>query len=292
MKSNTLTLEDPDYPKILKQLSSPPKQLYFHGPLAELLTLPRLAVVGSRKVTAYGKQITSGLAGEAARQGIVIVSGLALGVDALAHQAALDAGGRTLAVLPGSVDKIYPASHYQLARQIVESGGVLISESPFGAGVFKGNFVIRNRIIAGISDATLVTEAAMGSGSLHTARFTVQLGKKLLAVPGNITSLTSEGTNKLLKQGAIPITSADDILAAMGVSRAPTKITAHGNTPAENVLLQLIKGGESDGDVLLALSKLELAKFSQALTMLEINGIVQNVGSNRWVMEQGRVIQA
>jgi DNA processing protein len=284
MKSNMLTLEDAEYPEILKKLSSPPKQLYFYGPLAELLTLPRLAVVGSRKVTSYGKQVTVNLAGEAAKQGIVIVSGLALGVDALAHQAALDAGGRTLAVLPGSVDKIYPARNYQLAQRIVQSGGVLLSESPVGTEVFKGNFVTRNRIIAGISDATLVTEAVMGSGSLHTARFTVQQDKKLLAVPGNITSLTSEGTNKLLKHGAIVITSVDDILAAMGVPRAQTKAAVIGSTPAENVLLQLIQAGESDGDVLFALSKLELATFSQALTMLEINGLIQNAGSNRWVM--------
>src|SRR5207244_4380589 len=135
-----------------------------------------------------------------------------LGVDAVAHQAALDAGGLTIAVLPSPLEEIYPVSHRRLAMQILEKGGALISEFPEGTPAFRGNFIARNRLVSGLSDALLITEAAEKSGSLHTARFALEQGREVLAVPGNITSITSAGTNNLLKAGAAPVTSYEDVM--------------------------------------------------------------------------------
>ena len=284
MNNNMLTLDDPSYPEILRNIPSAPKQLYVVGPLAELLSRPRLAVVGSRKVTIYGKQVTTRLAGEAAKQGIVIVSGLALGVDGLAHQAALDAGGLTIAVLPSSIERIYPATHHQLAKRIVESGGVLVSEYPPSTDIFKGNFVARNRLISGLSNATLITEAALKSGSLHTARFALEQGHEVLAVPGNINTLTSEGANNLIKHGAIPVTCIDDILFTLGVKSTQPKAPAKGSNEAEDVVLQLLSAGQQDGEALQSESRLDIALFNQTLTMLEITGKIRSLGVNQWAL--------
>jgi len=284
MNNNMLMLDDPSYPEILRNIPSAPKQLYVVGPLAELLARPRLAVVGSRRVTAYGKNVTMRLAGEAAKQGIVIVSGLALGVDGLAHQAALDAGGLTIAVLPGSVERIYPATHYQLAKRIIEGGGALVSEYPPGTDIFKVNFVARNRLISGLSNATLITEAALKSGSLHTARFALEQGHEVLAVPGNINTLTSEGANNLIKHGAVPVTCIDDILFTLGVKSTQTKSLPKGSNEAEDAVLQLLSAGQQDGEVLQSESGLEIALFNQTLTMLEITGKIRSLGANQWVL--------
>lgn len=171
MKILELPLSSPNYPDYLRHIASPPKQLYYLGDLVPLLEKPRLAVIGSRKVTPYGKAITSSLARAAAEQGIVIVSGLALGVDGLAHQAALDAHGKTIAVLANGLDQIYPATHRQLAENILRQGGAIISEHPVGTEAYKTNFIARNRIVSGLSDGVLITEAAAKSGTLHTANF-------------------------------------------------------------------------------------------------------------------------
>jgi DNA processing protein len=283
MISKMLTLNDPGFPAILRTMSDPPKQLFCQGPLEQLLAQPRLAVVGSRKVTAYGREVTARLAGEAAKQGIVIVSGLALGVDSIAHQAALDNGGLTIAVLPSPLDTIYPAAHRGLAERILHSGGVLISEYPVGTDVQKFNFIARNRLISGLSDTTLVTEAALKSGSLHTARFTLEQGKDVLAVPGNITTLSSEGTNNLIKRGATPVTEVSDILFALNIqATAPKKV--QGSNPEETAVLKLLAGGEQDGETLQAASGLDITSFNQTLTMLEITGKVRSLGANLWTL--------
>jgi DNA processing protein len=237
--------------------------------------------VGSRKASPYGRQVTEKLSRELAEQGIVIVSGLALGTDSIAHQAALDAGGATIAVLPSSLDEIYPATHRQLAEEIVRRGGALVSEYAPGAIVTRGNFIARNRLIAALADVTLVPEAALKSGSLHTARFALEQGNEVLAVPGNITSPTSEGTNNLIKAGATPVTDVDDILHILNLPRrivAP----ATGDTPAEQRILDLLGSGLSDGYELQLQSKLPTEAFNQSLTMLEISGKVRSLGANRW----------
>jgi DNA processing protein len=277
-----LTLTNRELPERLQRLHQPPKQLFVEGDLPPLLDRPCVGIVGSRKVSAYGRQVTERLARELAERGVVIVSGLALGVDSIAHQAALDAKGGTIAVLGGPVEDVSPASHRQLAKNIVEQGGAIVSEYPTGSMNLRPNFVARNRIIAALSDVVLVTEAALKSGSLHTARFTIELGKDVLAVPGNITSVNSEGTNNLLRVGAQIVTTVDDILHALKLEPANQKLTRVGDTPAEQMIIDLLHGGVSDGNELQQGSQLNIDVFNQTLTMLEINGKVRSLGANQW----------
>jgi DNA processing protein len=285
MNSNLLTLKSEEFPEFLANIPAPPKRLYYSGPLLDLLQSPRLAVVGSRKVTAYGRAVTTKLAGQSAEQGIVIVSGLALGVDALAHQAALEAGGKTIAVLPSDLKSIYPATNRRLAQQILDQGGALVSEYANTPSVRREYFIARNRLISGLSNATLVTEAALKSGSLHTARFTLEQGRSVLSVPGSIFSATSVGTNSLIRAGATPVTSVEDILFALILaSKVISKATPKGESPAEDAILQLLGSGEQDGDFLQNHSGLEITVFNQALTMLEITGKIRSLGGNSWVL--------
>jgi DNA processing protein len=279
-----LTLTNSQLPSRLTAIASPPKVLYVEGDLQGILQSPSLAIVGSRKVSTYGREVTKRLATELARQGITIISGLAFGVDSIAHQAALEAGGRTIAVLPSPLESIYPASHRQLARHIVEQGGALVSEYPAGTESFKGNFVARNRIIAGLADATLVTEAALKSGSLHTARFALNAGRDVLAVPGNITSPTSEGTNNLIKRGATPVTSTSDVLFTLGIDHSASKTAPTGSNEAEQAIIDLLAQGVSEGAVLQIKSSLTIEQFNQHLTMLEITGKIRSTGANHWTL--------
>jgi DNA processing protein len=282
-KVKTLTPKSPLFPSQLLDIAESPSQFYYLGELEPALSQPRLAIVGSRKVSAYGKSVTTRLAKEAAEQGITIVSGLALGVDGLAHEAALEAGGKTIAVLPSGLDKIYPATHHQLAERILKQGGALISEYPFGSEPYKTNFVARNRIVSGISDAVLITEAAIKSGSLHTANFARKQGKILLTVPGNITSELSTGPNNLIKSGhAIPVTEIRDILAAIGLKRASKQAVKLGSTQEETTILQLLQHGMSDVSELLHHSQLETSLFNQTLTMMEITGKIRPLGAGKW----------
>ncbi len=277
-----LTLTDTDIPDRLHAIASPPTELYIEGRgLTELLSSPTVAVVGSRKLTPYGRSVTQQLVTDLAKQGIVIISGLAFGVDSVAHRAALQAGGVAIAVLPTPLERIYPASHRQLAEQIVEQGGALVSEYEPGADVYKTNFVARNRIIAGLADAVLIPEAALKSGSLHTARFALNAGRDVLAVPGNITSPMSEGTNNLIKSGAQPVTSSEDIFHVLGLSPRQHKKASSAN-PAEQAILEAIQQGIRDGAELQAAAQLDIEQFNQALTMLEINGTIRSLGANQW----------
>ena len=287
MKINKLTLSDDGYPAALRQTLPIPKQLFVAGaPLDNMMQCPRVAVVGSRKLSAYGREVTMQLARQLAAQGVVIISGLALGVDALAHRAALEAGGLTVAVLPGPVETVYPASHAQLARQIAAQGGTLVSEYPAGTELYRGNFIARNRIIAGLADAVLITEAAEKSGSLHTARFALEQGRDVLAVPGSVFSPTSVGTNNLIKAGATPVTDVSDVLHALGIERAAAgKLhNVQGDTPEEQLLLDLLAGGTQDGEALLTRSKLDVTRFNQTLTMLEITGKIRALGGGQWAL--------
>lgn len=271
------------YPSALVALAQPPKQLFIQSDNWEdLLNRPRVAIVGSRKVTAYGRAVTAKLASELAAQGIVIVSGLALGVDGIAHQAALDAGGLTIAVLPTGLDRIYPASHHSLARKIAAQGGALVTEYGDGAEVYKTNFVARNRIVAALSNAVLVTEAALKSGSLHTARFALELGLDVLAVPGNITSAASVGTNNLIKYGAAPVSETADILHALGMKARPAAAPTTSANSGEQLLLDLLGQGTTDGAALLHASQLSVEAFNHTLTMLELTGRIRPLGANQW----------
>ncbi len=286
MEITRLRKDDSDYPERLRHISGPPAQLYCHGqPLEALLERPSVAIVGSREVSAYGRQVTYNLAYKLAEQGVVIISGLAYGVDAIAHQAALEAGGLTIAVLPTPLDHIYPGAHRSLARRILAQGGALISEYEVLKYLNKTNFVARNRIVAGLADALLITEAAAKSGSLHTARFAMDQGQTVLAVPGPITSPNSVGTNNLLKTSVLTATSVEDILFAIGITPHKTKLRqVRGRNRNEQTVLDLLMKGTQDGDELYEQSGLDISSFNQVLTMLEINAKIRALGANQWAV--------
>jgi DNA processing protein len=241
-------------------------------------------VVGSRGLTPYGKTITDQLAGEAAGKGIVIVSGMALGVDGIAHRAALQTGGKTIAVLANGLDRMYPSSHRGLAKQILEQGGAIISEYPEGTDPRREHFIARNRIVSGLSSAVLITEAAAKSGTLHTAQFALEQGREVMCVPGNITSPLSAGTNQLIKAGAMPVTTGQDIIQFFGIEEGITQQSLVGASQEEQVILDLLAQGIADSAELLALSELDAAGFNQALTMLEITGRIKPLGAGRWTL--------
>lgn len=281
-----LKLKFPNLPDELKRLPQPPKSLFVSDyKLDDLLTKPRLSIVGSRKASTYGRAVTSKLSRELADKGVVIVSGLALGVDSIAHSSCLEASGTTIAVLPAGLDKVYPASHAQLARKIVEGDGLLVSEYPPNTEPMRHNFIARNRIIAALGEGVLITEAAVNSGSLHTARFALELGIPVLAVPGPITSSLSEGTNNLIKAGATPVTSAEDIITTLNwrLDKQPAKEIQAATEP-ERLILELLAQGLSDGHEILENSGLAAADFNQSLTMLEITGRIRPLGSNHWAI--------
>lgn len=282
-KVNNLKLDDSDYPDVLRHIYSPPKQLFYSGIAPkDFIDKPRVAIVGSRKATAYGKQITEKLSSELAQAGVVIISGLALGVDSIAHRAALSVGGCTIAILPTPVEKIYPAMHENLAKQIIDSGGGLISEYPEGTAIYKENFIARNRIVSGLADVLLITEAAKNSGTLHTARFALDQGKTVMTVPGNINSPSSEGCNYLIKSGASVVTSVDDIFLALGINPKKTVVKKiFKGSPNEQVIYKIISKGIIDQDKLAKKSGLDSQSLSSALTMLEINGYI-SASSGQW----------
>jgi DNA processing protein len=285
-KVNTLKLINPSFPEVLRNIPTPPKQLYWIGSHpCEWIDRPKVAIVGSRKVSPYGQAVTKQIAGDLSAAGIVIISGLAYGVDSLAHSAALQSGGTTIAVLAGGLDSIYPASNLSLAQQILKTGGSLISEYPDGTPSFRQNFIARNRIVSGLADVLLITEATINSGTLHTARFALEQGKTVMAVPGNITSPTSEGTNNLIKSGAVPVTDIGDITFALKLDNPiNTKKSPFSGTEQEQRVLELIAGGTHDQEDLAVNSRLNGAEFSSALTILEISGYIRPIGGGNWIL--------
>lgn len=268
-------------------IASSPAQLYVQGTaFSELTKSQYAAIVGSRNFSAYGRQVTLRLARELAEQGIVVISGLALEIDALAHQAALAAGGATIAVPPSSLDKIYPATNRRLAADLLAQGGALLDE--YGSGDpfnFKTNFIAHNRIVASLTDAPLITEAAEKSGTLHTARFALEQGTDVLAVPGNITSPGSIGANNLIKSGATPVTSMRDVWHALHLTSHTIKVAdIRGRNALEQLLLDLLGQGISDGDIPLATSQLPIPEFNQTLTMFKLGSKVRSLGANHWAI--------
>lgn len=284
MKINTTSPDKQAFTKVLINIAEKPKALYYIGKLPDSRP-PTVAIVGTRRPTSYGKEVTYKLAYELAQKGIVVVSGLALGVDGIAHQAALDAGGVTLAVLASGVDNITPRSHIGLAKKIVESGGAIISEYEPGTEVRNFQFLVRNRIVSGLADAVIVTEAASRSGTLSTVSHALNQGKEVFVVPGNITSPMSTGCNALIKQGAQVVTDVSDILEVIAPDLLkPQTSLALGDNPLETKVIQLLQAGVRDGDELLAQAGVKAADFAEAITMLEINGVIRSLGGNMWTL--------
>jgi DNA processing protein len=262
---------DRGYPPLLAELHDPPERLHIRGGEIELLTRPAVAVVGARSCSPYGREVGRSLARELAAAGLVVISGLARGIDGEAHRGALDAGGPTLAVLGCGIDRDYPRAHADLARRIAESGAI-VSEYPPGVEPAPWRFPARNRIIAGLALATVVVEARERSGALITADFALELGRDVFAVPGEITSALSSGTNGLIRQGAAPLLSSADLFEALGIEFArPQRPLV---SPSAGTVLDLVVETPRSADELVRVAGLASSEISAALVELELAGLV------------------
>ena len=326
---NQISPLEHSFTEVLNAIALKPKILYFYGKLPENMSKiaksnrPHcVAVVGSRRNTKYGEEVAYKLAYELAQKGIIVISGLAYGIDSIAHRGALDAGGITVAVLGNPIDKVHPVSHTGLAREIIAKGGAIISEYPpttikqaplapaeagwDGVNWFtyedtysaqslikrrldvKQSFLYRNRLIAGLSDAVVVVEAAERSGSLNTATHALNQGKYVFAVPGNITSPYSQGCNKLIKQGAFPYTELRDVIELLlpdeYIKNQKHLKKSHliGDNDVETKILQSISHGHRSGEEIMIDTKLPPEVFNEAITMLEIKSRVLALGMNTW----------
>lgn len=289
MEINRIHPDEHNFTQRLASIANPPKSLCFMGTLPTS-GAPVVAIVGSRKPSAYGREVTEQLASNLAKAGCIIVSGLALGIDGIAQRTALEAGGTVIGVIPNELPDISPQTNYKLAMNIIENGGAILSEWKKGDGkiVNRWSFLERNRLVSGLADAVIITEAAERSGTLNTAAHALSQGRDVFAVPGNITSPLSAGCNALLKQGALVATTATDILDAIAPSTTQPAtdqtIVPLGETPAENTIIDLLRAGLRDGDQLQQQSGLNPADFATALTMLEINDVVKPLGANNWTL--------
>lgn len=284
MPYTTITASDDTYPSLLAQIPDPPDNLYVRGSL-EIADRVVVAVVGSRKASSYGREVIHRIVEPLARAGLVIVSGLAHGIDAAAHQATLAAGGMTVAVLGTPIDKIYPAVHESLARKIIEHGGAILAEAPPGSPTFKTSFPKRNRIIAGMSHATIVVEASLRSGSLITARLALEDNREVFAVPGPITSETSAGTNLLIKHGAHPLTDAQDVFDVLGLTvKEAQSPTPSDLTESELRVIEYLDAVDPVHiDKLAESVTIDLPDLQNLLTLLEIRGVIRMSSPGQYI---------
>lgn len=274
-----LIWDDPEYPALLREIEQAPPVLYVKG---ELLPEDEIAaaVVGTRRISGYGRQVTEDITSSLVRNGVTIISGLARGTDAIAHKAALQAGGRTLAVLGSGVDRIYPPEHRNLADEIIQSGA-LISDYPPGTPPESSNFPPRNRIISGLALATIVIEAGETSGATITAAYAAEQGREVLALPGNITSPNSIGTNRLIQNGARPLLKLEDVLDAMNIHQVNTQRVARRILPEDETeirILDILSNGVLSVDEISFLTGLPIEKISATLAVMELKGYVGNTG--------------
>lgn len=273
-KINRQSIAISSFTSVLSTIHSPPHELFIAGILPDK-KVTTVAIIGSRKPSAYGIEVTHRLAYDLAKQGIVIISGLAFGVDGVAHKAALEAGGTTIAVLANGLHRIYPASHTGLAEEIIKKGGALISEKEPGDDARNYDFLKRNRIVSGLADAIIVTEATEKSGTLSTVAHALDQNKEVFAVPGPITSLLSVGPNRLLQQGAHVALNAQDILniIAPELQSAQTRLPL-GDTPLEAQIISLIQNGCRSSEALIKRSGKEAPLILQTVTLLELKGTI------------------
>lgn len=274
-----VTLQDETYPALLAQSSNAPTVLYIKGafsfPASDMQR--SIAIVGTRKITQYGKEVTTRITEDLIRAGYVIVSGLALGVDAVAHGVTVAEQGKTIAVLGCGVDCCYPSANTSLYDQIIATGGAIVSEFPLSMTPSVGSFPSRNRIIAGLSQAVVVTEGAADSGALYTAKDAFANNRKVYAVPGPITSTLSHGPHSLIAQGGKLIMGAQDILSDLGGSlSSKPRIIIHGDTPEEQQILDLIANEQLHIDELTRLTKKDAAAIGSLLSLMEMKGMIQN----------------
>lgn len=279
-----LTWADPDYPERLLEIDSPPPVLYLRG---RLVPQDRwaVAVVGTRRPTPYGVSVARELATALAASGVTVVSGMARGIDGVAHRAALEAGGRTLAVLGSGLDQVYPPEHRRLAEEIAESGAVL-SDYPLGTRPEPKNFPPRNRLISGLSLAVVVVEAGEGSGALITADFAAEQGREVFAVPGSIHSPASRGTNRLIEAGARPMLEPEQVLEALNLDALARQEQVEERLPEDETERRLLLAMSADPvhvDELTVRTGLPVDQVSATLALLELKGRVRQVGGMHYV---------
>lgn len=275
-----ITFFDTEYPQKLKDLQNPPFALYVKGKeqiLKQSNDDKVVGIVGTRKITSYGKQITEQFSNELIRYGCIIVSGLALGVDATAHKATVENNGLAIAVLGCGVDCCYPSSNSRLYERILETDGTVISEYPLSASPNKGSFPSRNRIIAALSDGLLVTEGAEDSGSLITAEYALKLNRKVFAIPGPVTSSLSRGPLKLIRKGARLVTSGEEILEELGVKKNELVIKKNqikGDTEEEQKIIDCIANECLTFDEIVKKTGIQASKLGVILSLMEMKDLI------------------
>lgn len=324
MKFNRIIPEDSQFTARLSSIALKPKKLYYYGKMPESderfkeiesryifegRGRPKtVAVVGARKCTDYGRDQAYKIAFELAKQGVVIVSGLAFGIDSVAHRAALDAGGITVAVLGTPIDQIYPTCHRGLAQEIIEKDGLIMSEYPEWKEVLKNEkmtkilqsqsgrksaFLLRNRLISGLSDIVVIVEADLRSGSLNTAHHAFEQSNLVYAVPGDVTRMSSRGCNRLLGRGAVAFSETEEILLDLGINskKVISKKTKElkGDTKNETLILEKLGEGVSDGEeilerILKSGIMMNVSEFTTTVFDLQIKGRIKAMGGNRWLL--------
>ncbi len=289
--ARVLIWDNPDYPPLLQAIPDAPPLLYAKGELTQADRQWAVAIVGTRRATAYGRQAAEMLAGDLARSGVTIVSGLARGIDAAAHWAALKAGGRTLGILACGIDQVYPAEHARLAAQIAERGA-LLTETPLGSPPEAGNFPARNRIISGLALAVIVVEAGEHSGALITADRALEQGRDVFAVPGGIFSRASAGTNRLIVEGATLARSAEDVLEALNLRMVAQQAEAQAaitEDPIEVAMLKTLSHEPTHIDDIVRSMDMPVPQVSSVLAMMELKGLVRQMGGMNYVLaREGR----
>ncbi|MCL2444602.1 DNA-processing protein DprA [Candidatus Saccharibacteria bacterium] len=283
-KINKILPRESEFTSVIGSIAHMPTKLYYRGVLPEK-RVKSVAIVGTRKPTAYGQEFAYKLARELAEKGVVVVSGLALGIDAVAHRGALDAGGVTVAVLGSGIDDITPRTNKRLGERILDEGGAILSEYEPGHPAMPGQFLARNRIVSGLSDAVIVIEAAKRSGTLATASYGLNQGKSVFALPGRVSDAMSAGCLALLKQGATPVACVEDVLEVI----APEKLEQvtlgfDGDSEVERKIVKMIRSGVNDGEVIAAGAGVSVGEFNQAVTMMELKGTIRALGANRWML--------
>ena len=286
MKINAVRPQDNIFTNQLASIAKVPNTLYYCGELPST-PVKSVSIVGSRKPTPYGKSVTEKIVHTLAEHNVTIISGLALGIDSIAHKAALKFNTPTIAVMARGLNGIYPASHFSLSREIVKAGGALISTYPADMPAQPYHFLERNRIISGLSSIVIVTEAAVKSGTLNTASHALEQGKDVFAVPGNITSPMSAGCNRLIRQGAQPLIDTSDILSALGIKSQKTtpQIPVRKNK-TEQLIINAILAGAKDTNQIINATNISPSSIFVTLSTLEIAGIIESSPDGVWTISQ------
>lgn len=286
LKMDFISQNNSAYPDILKQIHNPPFGLFVRGKMPEYDMA--IAIVGTRKPTIYGMNSAKLIADELSGRKILITSGLALGIDTIAHKTALENESQSIAVLGGGIDdnSLYPTVNRKLAQSIADGFGAVVSEYPPSTPALTSHFPARNRIISGLSQATIVIEGELDSGSLITARFALEQNREIFAVPGNITNSKASGPNALIKQGAHPLTSPDDIFEILNIGRTKKERKAKKifpSSPEERKILEILSDDPVHLDAIIQTLKLDTKIINSTLTIMEMKGLVRHIGSGQYI---------